>query len=802
VSAHFCIHGHFYQPAREHPWLEVVEIDDSAAPAHDWNERVTAECYAPNAAARILDEHGRIVKIVNNYEAISFNVGPTLARWLQRHAPDTYEKIVQADRASTVARGYGNAIAQVYNHVIMPLASQRDKITQVRWGMADFARRFGRPPDGLWLPETAVDLETLAVLAECGIKFTILAPHQAARVRVATGGDWVEVTPQVLDTTRPYLCRPGPGLQIALFFYEGTIAREIAFGRLLDSGEALAARLWGIGADASWAGDRLVHVATDGETYGHHHRFGEMALAYAIGVLEGRLGGQVTNYATFLADHPPTHEVQIHERTSWSCAHGIERWRSDCGCRTRPEWHQRWRKPLREGLDWLKTQVDALFEAAGARVFHDPWAARDAYIDVLLERSDAALSRFLGTQALHPEQPGERRMALRCLEMQRHAMLMFTSDAWFFDEISGIETVQVLRHAARVIQLAQALGADLERPFLDRLRAAESNLPIFQDGAAVYDRLVRPAIVDLRRVAAHAAILSVFTDDAEASDVYSYRVSRRQVRRAVRGPHTLLVGRVEVTETATTDTQTLSYAVLHFGGTDAHCCVAEGWDEPTHTAAADVLAQVMEGGSVADVIRRMDTLFGRQFYTVRDLFTEQRRQVLARLSEETLAHLESSYRRLYHESRGLMGTLRDADVPIPREFLVAAEFVVMADLRRALRASEALSPAAWDLIAEARSWGLTLPVDDLEPLVRQRIERHLQDADGLFTVEHLREVLRTLDFARDAGIRPNLWQAQNLFAVRLAPRLAEASGETGRTLVTVAERLHFNLDSLRAAATS
>lgn len=802
MSALFCVHGHFYQPVREHPWLEVVEIEDSAAPAHDWNERVTAECYAPNAAARILDGRGRIVKIVNNYEAISFNFGPTLARWLQRHAPDTHAQIVRADRASAAAHGYGNAIAQAYNHVIMPLASRRDKITQVRWGIADFARRFGRAPDGLWLPETAVDLETLAVLAECGIKFTILAPHQAARVRVASGGEWVEVTPQVLDTTRPYLCRPGPGLQIALFFYEGAVAQEIAFGRLLESGEALANRLLGLGADSSWSGNRLIHVATDGETYGHHHRFGEMALAYAIQVLEGRAGGEMTNYATFLADHPPTHEVQIHERTSWSCAHGVERWRSNCGCRTRADWHQRWRKPLREALDWLKVQVDALFEETGRRVFHDPWAARDAYIDVVLDRGDLALTRFLGAQALHPGQPEDRRTALRLLEMQRHAMLMFTSDGWFFDELSRIETVQVLRHAARVIQLAQAAGMDLERPFLDRLRAAESNLTVYRDGAAVYDRLVRPAIVDARRVAAHFAIMSLFGDAAGNGDVYSYHVTRRQARRLARGPHTLLAGRAEVVSTVTTETDTLSYAVLHFGGTDAHCCVAAGWDEQTHAAAIDDLARVFETGSVTEVIRHMDTRFGRQFFTVRDLFTEQRRQVLARLSEETVAHLESSYRRLYHESRGLMETLRDADVPVPREFLVAAEFIVMTDLRRALAAPGALGATAWDLVAEARSWGIALPVDDLEPLVRARIERHLRDADGLFIVENLHEVLRALDFAHDAGIRPNLWQAQNLFAVRLASRFADAPGEIGRALEAVADRLHFNLESLRAAASS
>ncbi|MGQ0569960.1 MAG: DUF3536 domain-containing protein [Armatimonadota bacterium] len=800
MNALFCIHGHFYQPAREHPWLEVVEVDDSAAPAHDWNVWITTECYAPNAAARILDERGRIVRIINNYEKISFNVGPTLARWLQQNAPAVYAQIRQADRQSIAARGYGNAIAQVYNHPILPLASRRDKLTQVRWGIADFAHRFGRAPDGMWLPETAVDLETLSVLADCGIRLTILAPHQAARVRVAPVGEWVDVHPHVLDTSRPYLCQPGPGLRIALFFYEGAVAREIAFGPLLQSGEALADRLLGVAADAAWAGGRLAHVATDGETYGHHHRFGEMALAYATEVLERRAGGELTNYAAFLADYPPTHEVEIHERTSWSCAHGVERWRSDCGCRTRGDWHQRWRAPLREALDWLKGEVDGLFEDAGARVFHDPWAARDAYIDVVLDRTNDAVTRLLAVQALRPGEPDDRCAGLRLLEMQRHAMLMFSSDGWFFDEISRLETVQVLRHAARVMQLAAQFDRELEAPFLDRLRAAESNLPTFGDGAAVYSRLVRPAVVDARRVTAHFAITSLFQEYADEAGVYAYRVVRRQPRRLTRGPHTLVTGRVEVTATMTGEADVLSYAVLHFGGTDLHCCVAAGWDEQTHAAASDALIGVYEGGTVTEVIRHMDDVFGRQFYTLRDLFAEERRQVLARLSEETMAHLESSYRLLYQESRGLMETLRDAEVPVPREFLIAAEYILMTDLRRTLVAPGALSSTAWDLMTEARSWGIALPVADLEPLLRTRIESHLRDADGLFIIDNLTHVRRAIDFARDAGITVNLWRAQNLFQVRLAPRLADASDDLRAALEEVAERLYFSLEALRAHA--
>ncbi|MBM3470003.1 MAG: DUF3536 domain-containing protein [Armatimonadetes bacterium] len=815
MSALICIHGHFYQPSRENPWLEQVEVDDSAAPYHDWNARITAECYSSNAAARILDAQGRIERIVNNYSAISFNLGPALATWLERNAPEVLGQILRADKERLAALGYGNAIAQPYTHVILPLASRHDKMTQVRWGIADFTRRFGRPPEGMWLPETAVDREVLAVLAECGIAFTILAPHQAARVRAAPAGEWVDVRPEVLDTTRAYLCRPAAGLRIALFFYDGALSRDIAFGNLLDSGAGLAGRLVGVAADAGWAGGRVVHVATDGETYGHHHRFGEMALAYAAEVLERNGSGRLTNYAAFLADHPPTHEVEIHERTSWSCAHGIERWRADCGCRTRPDWHQRWRAPLRAALDWLKAEADALFEEAGARVFHDPWAARDAYIDVVLDRGETSLARFLTVQALRRDDPQDRHTALRLLEMQRHAMLMFASDGWFFDEISRVETVQLLRHAARVIHLAGA-GRALEASFLDRLRGAESNLPAFRNGEAAYDRLVRPAMVDARRAAAHYAIMSLFQEFPDDARLYTYRAVRRAMRRLARGPLTLLIGRVEITETLVEHAHDFSFAVLHIGGTDVHCCVAEGWSDGAHATVADALTTVFEGGTVTEVIRRMDEIFGRQFYTLRDLFIEERRHVLARLSEETMAHLEASYRRLYHESRGLMETLRDADVPVPREFVAAAEFILTADLRRALDAPGALSATAWDALAELRSWGLALPAEEFEPLLRARIERRLRDANGLFLVENLAEVERTLDFARDAGITVNLWQAQNLFVERFAPRMGGAAGAGGAgggeaagggaeetvrvALEAIAGRLYFNLDALRVRA--
>jgi alpha-amylase/alpha-mannosidase (GH57 family) len=797
VSRLFCIHGHFYQPAREHPWLDVVEVDDDASPAHDWNSRVTAECYAPNASARILDSAGRIVRIVNNYESMSFNLGPTLARWLERHDPDTYAEILAGDRASFVEAGFGNAIAQVYNHIIMPLASRRDKVTQVRWGIADFRRRFGRQPHGMWLSETAVDRETLEVLAEHDIRFTILAPRQAARVRALPGGEWVDVNAEVLDSTRAYLCKPAPGREIVLFFYDGAVAQDIAFGALLESGEEFARRLSAI-TDEGLANGRLAHVATDGETYGHHHRFGEMALAYAFDVLR-RDGARIINYTSFLSDHTPTHEVQIHEDTSWSCVHGIERWRGDCGCGRVGGNQQRWRAPLRDALDALKVQVDEVFERRGADILTDPWTARDAYIDVIVDRSERAAQRFLDKHARSTD-PAARQRCLQLLEMQRHALLMYSSDGWFFDELSRGETAQILRHAARAVQLAGAFGADLEPELVARLRRAESNIPAYGDGGTVYARLVRPWIVDARRVAAHHAIMSLFEDYPDETNVYAYRLLRRDQRRLTRGTHTLIVARADIVETLTGESRMVSYATLHFGGTDVHCCAVENWDDDAYAKAASALTETYETGTVTDVIRRMDGLFGHEFYTIRDLFAEERRAVLAKLSAETIEHLEASYRLLDQESRGLLKTLREAEVPVPQEFRMAAEFVLMTDLRRALAVEGPLTSAAWDHAAEARALGVAIPTDELAPLLRARLERCVQEAAGPSSVERLEDALRTLDFAGEHGIAVDLWRAQNLFHVRLAPRLGGAESDERAALLALAERLHFNRDAVNAGA--
>ena len=546
MDRYICIHGHFYQPPRENAWLEYVEMQDSAYPYHDWNERVTAECYAPNAASRILDRDKYITQIVNNYTKISFNFGPTLLMWMQGNAPDTYQAILDADRESQhVFSGHGAAIAQAYNHMIMPLANRRDKLTQVIWGIGDFEHRFGRRPEGMWLPETAVDLETLDILAEQGIIFTILAPHQASRVRQVGTETWNQINDASIDPTMSYQLNLPSGRKLNLFFYDGPIARNVAFEDLLKSGDGFASRLAGsFSEERAWP--QLVHIATDGETYGHYHRFGDMALAYALHHIEANGLARITNYGEYLEKHPPTHEVEINENTSWSCLHGIERWCSDCGCNAgrNPRWNQAWRAPLREALDWLRDTLAPKYEERAREFLKDPWAARDAYIEVVLNHSPDNIHSFLERHGIRELDETELVTVLKMLELQRHTMLMYTSCGWFFDELSGIETIQVIQYAGRAVQLAEELFGDhTEQEFLAHLELARSNLPKHGDGHLIYDKFVKPAMVDLAKVGAHYAISSLFEEYEKHARIYCYNVEVEDYQSTECGKTRLVAGR-------------------------------------------------------------------------------------------------------------------------------------------------------------------------------------------------------------------------------------------------------------------
>lgn len=783
------IHGHFYQPPRENPWLEAVETQDSAFPYHDWNARITAECYEPNATARILDDRDRIRRIVNNYASISFNFGPTLLSWLETAAPDTYAAILEADRASRERfSGHGAAIAQAYNHVILPLAKDRDKRTQVRWGIRDFEHRFGRRPEGMWLPETAVDIASLEALAAEGIAFTILEPHQVARCRKIGETQWQEAHGQ-LDPTRPYLCTLPSGRSITIFFYDGPISRAVAFEQLLARGETFAHRLAGAFHEHR-THPQLVNIATDGETYGHHHRFGEMALAYALQFIEKQGLAKLTVYGEHLAQHPPTHEVEIAERTSWSCSHGIERWRGDCGCNAGGGhgWNQQWRGPLRSALDWLRDEVAALFEREGAKVLRDPWLARDHYIDVILDRSDISVGGFLSR---HAADGARVTTILQLLEMQRNAMLMYTSCGWFFSEVSGIETVQVLHYAARVMQLAQQVaGVDLEPQFLSRVVRAGSNLPEKGNARLIYEREVAPARLDLSRVAAHYAVLSLFDTFDDGSRVYCYDVTRRDFEIHKTGRARLAIGSIEVRSTITHETAVFELAALHLGETELTGGLRAMRPDSDYDALRRQLAGAMEPGGLPQVIRIIDTHFGETPISIRSLFRDEQRRVLHELIVATLEEAESAFRQLHERYDPLMRFHHRLGVPIPKVLKTAAEFDLNLQIRKLLEMP--LPPAAEieSRLREAREEGVSLDemtrlafIDAIERVSEQFRERP-DDFDRLESLESL------VTIVRDTTLSVDLRRAQNRYYHMYASvRPAIAASPTGIEWVELFDQL-------------
>ncbi len=752
----------------------MVETQDSAAPYHDWNERITAECYATNGSSRILNKAGEIVRIVNNYAHMSFNFGPTLLSWMKEQAPLAYRSILEADLESRRRfSGHGSAMAQVYNHIIMPLASDRDKRTQIVWGLADFESRFGRRPEGMWLAETAVDTPTLEILAEQGILYTILAPNQCAEVRPLDDSEWRPARDGSVDTRHPYLVKLKSGRSIAVFFYDGPRSRAIAFERLLDSGEGFALRLvggfQGDGADNGHVGPQLVHVATDGESYGHHHRFGEMALSYALEYIETNKLARLTNYAEYLELFAPQFEARIAENTSWSCAHGVERWRSDCGCNGGKEgWNQRWRAPLREALDGLRDALLPLVSEAGAPIFIDVDQARDAYIAVVLDREQ--LEPFLAAQATHTLSAGERSTALKLMELERHTQLMYTSCGWFFDDIAGIETVQIIAYAARALQLASDLfgerGDVLEENFVELLSRAQSNLAAEGSGADIYRKYGRALQVGLEQVAAHYAISSIFSTYAEKTDLFAYNIKRLSGELISSGRGRLLTGEAEVTSRFTEETERVLYAVLHFGDLNI-AAVVRRYDPGLVDEHAHFLTKAREAIGSVDlpaVIRLFDNWFGSQDYSIRSLFADEQRRVVQLLLTGTLAEVEESLLKLYEEHAPLLHFLSQTEVPRPASLDVAASYAINLKLRRALVA-EPLDPArVRAALALAEADHVNLDVANLNFVVDQRMTgamRALQAAPRIPGV--LEQAVAVATAMRSLPFAANIWQAQNVW---------------------------------------
>jgi alpha-amylase/alpha-mannosidase (GH57 family) len=775
-----CVHGHFYQPPREHPWLEAIELQDSAYPYHDWNERIAAECYSRNATSRILDASDRVTEIVNNYAKISFNFGPTLFSWIEENSPELYAAILEADRISASSfGGHGSALAQAYNHMIMPLANPADKYSQAFWGRKDFEHRFGRSPEGMWLPETAVDIPTLEALAQLGIQFTILAPRQAAKVRKIGARHWKDISGDQIDPSQAYRLRLPSGQKIVLFFYDGPISRAVAFEGLLNSGEAFANRLMsGFSEGREWP--QLVHIATDGESYGHHHRYGEMALTYALHYIESNRLAELTNYGRFLELHPPTHEVQIFENTSWSCVHGIERWRSDCGCNSgRAGWNQGWRGPLRIALDFLRDAVAPRYEEKARLLVKDPWAARNDYIEVILDRSAEVVESFLARHQSHELGTEEKIAALKLLEIQRHAMLMYTSCGWFFDELSGIETVQVMQYAGRVVHLAQELfGDQLESQFLERLAQAKSNIPEHRDGAHIYEQWVKPAVVDLQKVGAHYAISSLFEAYGDHANIYSFAADRRAYSSLDSGNNRLAVGRAQFTSKITLESAELAFAVIHFGDHNLNAGIRNFGGPEAYQALERELTAGLSRGDIPEVIRILDREFGH-IYSLPSLFRDERRKIVATILDSALEEASAAYRAVYEHHATLMRFLTSAGLPIPKALSASGDFALNRALKDAFQGESFDPPRIRGLLDEAAALNIALDVPTLEYALRRRIERTAREAcQNPLDLANLQKLETVVSLARTTPLQVSLWEVQNICLPKLSSAYREVSSKS------------------------
>jgi len=793
MDRYLCIHAHFYQPPRENPWLEAVEQQDSAAPYHDWNERIANECYVPNGAARILDGQGRIAKIVNNYSRISFNFGPTLLSWLEQHAPRTYERILDADRQSReLFSGHGSALAQAYNHIILPLASARHKYTQILWGVRDFQHRFHRDPEGMWLPELAVDVETLEILSSLGIKFTILAPHQARRIRYRPWEEWVWLNGSGIDPTRAYRCNLPSGRSLALFFYDRPISQAVAFEKLLLNGEGFAHRLLsGFNDSRPWA--QLMHIAADGETFGHHHAHGDMALAYALDYVERNQLARITNYGEYLAIHPPTEEVEIAPNTSWSCMHGLERWQSDCGCNSceHPQWRQHWRRPLREALDWLRDELSPRYEPAARDLLRDPNQAREDYIGAVIDRSPASVNVFFANHATCELDPDQQARALKLLEIERHLMLMYTSCGWFFDELTGLETTQVLRYAGRAVQLGEELfGAGIEAQFLSRLEQAWSNISGMGNGRDVYERFVRPGVAGLPGVAAHYAISSLFNGYRGRSSAYCYRLDLHDSRVLESGKARLALGHACIASRTTLERLAFCFAVLHFGDHNLRAAICPFAGEHAFREMAQDTANAFLSGDLTECLHLIDMRFHGATYSLKSLFRDEQRRILSRILDSTLKEAEAACRHVYEHHAPLLSFLAELHAPMPGLLRATAEAVLTSSVERSLAEAEPDLERVRMLLDTAARQHVNLDTAELELALRQRLNAAMEQWARQPGDLHLLEVAESLAaVARIVPFDVNLWNSQNVCYELVQAVSARARVRPGNGAHDLLERL-------------
>lgn len=777
------IHGHFYQPPRENPWLEAIELQDSALPFHDWNERINKECYNPNSISKIVDNRNRILDVVNNYEHMSFNFGPTLLSWMEHFAPLTYERIIKADIESVSEHsGHGNAMAQVYNHIIMPLANENDKQTQIKWGIRDFEYRFGRKPEGMWLAETAVDDETLKFLEENGIKFTVLSPYQALKFRQEGDKDWQDVSWGNIDPARSYryYIKSAPGKFIDLFFYDGAISRSVAFDELLKDGNKFIKRLKeGISDCRDYP--QLINIATDGESYGHHTKFGDMALSYVLKIRAKDEGFKITNYAEYLDKYRSNCEVDIKQASSWSCFHGVGRWKEDCGCSTggHPGWNQKWRKPLRNALDYLRDELIVVFENEGQKYFDNVWNVRNKYINVILDRNEMNVKKFQQENFKPDLTDDDKVHAMELLEIQRQAMLMYTSCGWFFSEISGIETVQIMKYAARAMQLAARFTSkNLEEKFLEILSQEKSNIPEFGTGKDIFERFVKPSIITVKQIATLWALSSLYQDFEDEENVYCYTITRKAYKKVQKNSSTFIVGHIEIQSKITLQKSNVMFALMQYAGGDFHCTIKEYSDDAEFNRIKNDLIKIYTMNTLTEIIRALDEYFGKEYFTLKDIFIEERRKILQILLKGKLEKFSQTYQEMYDEGKGSIYHLQGLGLSIPDEFKISAEYALSHKFNDIVVHSggfveDDLIQQATDINFEAKKIDIKLDKSPSNLVFSKKILQNINRLVHSFEIQQADVVLEIFDNVRKLELNVDIAEAQNIYFTKIYHRIGD-----------------------------
>ncbi len=807
---HIIIHGHFYQPPRENPWTGAIEPQESAAPYHDWNERITAECYTPNARSRVLDHRGRVNAVVNNYEHLSFNFGPTLLSYMAEHHPMTYQHILKADTVSVRERKHGNAIAQAYNHMILPLATPADRWTQIMWGLYDFRARFGRPATALWLPETACNDATLADLARAGMRFVIMAPSQAQSISFIGSGNWVDVSNATIPLHQPYLCRTPQGT-IAVLFYHAGLSRGVAYEHLLRNAGVFADRILEAAHEGpTTPGDRLVLVCTDGESYGHHEPMGDMCLAYLASRELPNRGLTLTNPHVYLDEHPPLWEVRLKPGrdglgTAWSCAHGVGRWREDCGCSTggAAGWNQGWRAPLRRAFNRLRERLDLIFEHEGEKIFRDPWLARDHYIEVILGGTRQKKG-FFARHARRALSADEQARALQLLEMERHGMLMYTSCGWFFSDLSGIETVQNLRYAERAAQFAAAIaGRPQDQEYRRELSLARSNIQALGNGLTLVTHFVIPSALLPNKIAAHYAILTVLDPQTSERPLYHFQITMENSRTARLGLFLGFAGTVHITIERTGESGTFEVVVVTGPNLQLKAFV-RGVRSHGRAPDLDRLLRAFQrngfGVACGALQSDYDECFG-----LADMLLELRQQAVSALQHPLLEEIGAVYEDIFNRHEESFLALLPLGIGLPEELKLVAGYAGSRRFNRLIAglSDERTALMAFEQAKRVEQLGAPLDRGPAAALLSRHLAERLDQILKQPTKEDCRRFTTLIEKSRETQLKIDEASLQDRVAELLPValdrllarrRVGGPDGETAGGLCELAEYLNLNVD--------